>query len=206
MPRPETKPGASTPSRSPASPAATAGTALPLEKRNGASVWVPGSYDPALNLAFFGVAQTYDTGPLRNRRAEPTSTTTALYTDSTLAINPDTGKLVWYFQHQPNDQWDLDWAFERACCSCRSNGAKTLVGHRRQAGDLRRHGSRHGQVRLLDRSRPAERRHRHRSEDAAPRRSTRDWCRATARPSHRLPARGRREVVAARRRTTRRPR
>jgi PQQ-dependent dehydrogenase (methanol/ethanol family) len=85
---------------------------LPIEKRNGASVWVPGSYDRTLNLAFFGPAQTYDTGPLRNRGDEGV-TTDGLYTDSTLAINVDTGRLVWFFQHQPNDQWDLDWAFER---------------------------------------------------------------------------------------------
>jgi alcohol dehydrogenase (cytochrome c) len=31
-----------------------------------------------------------------------------------VALDPDTGKLVWYFQHQNNDQWDFDWAFERA--------------------------------------------------------------------------------------------
>jgi alcohol dehydrogenase (cytochrome c) len=85
---------------------------LAVEKRNGASVWVPGSYDPVLNLAFFGPAQTYDTGPLRNLQEGATSNA-GLYTDSTVAINPDTGKLVWFFQHQPNDQWDLDWAFER---------------------------------------------------------------------------------------------
>jgi PQQ-dependent dehydrogenase (methanol/ethanol family) len=86
---------------------------LPSEKRNGASVWVPGSYDRVLNLAFFGPAQTYDTGPLRNPTDEGTVTNDGLYTDSTLAINVDTGRLVWFFQHQPNDQWDLDWAFER---------------------------------------------------------------------------------------------
>ena len=86
---------------------------LPLEKRNGASVWVAGTYDPTLNLAFFGPAQTYDTGPLRNLVNRPGITNDGLYTDSTVAINPDTGKVVWYFQHQPNDQWDLDWAFER---------------------------------------------------------------------------------------------
>jgi alcohol dehydrogenase (cytochrome c) len=85
---------------------------LAVEKRNGASVWVAGSYDPALNLAFFGPAQTYDTGPLRDLQEGATSNA-GLYTDSTVAINPDTGKLVWFFQHQPNDQWDLDWAFER---------------------------------------------------------------------------------------------
>jgi alcohol dehydrogenase (cytochrome c) len=86
---------------------------LPIEKRNGASVWVPGSYDRVLNLAFFGPAQTYDTGPLRNRSDEANVTNDGLYTDSTLAINVDNGRLVWFFQHQPNDQWDLDWAFER---------------------------------------------------------------------------------------------
>jgi len=91
----------------------TSWNGLPIDKRNGASVWVPGSYDRVLNLAFFGPAQTYDTGPLRNRSDEGNVTNDGLYTDSTLAINVDTGRLVWYFQHQPNDQWDLDWAFER---------------------------------------------------------------------------------------------
>ena len=51
------------------------------------------------------------------RRAGPSGqpgvTNDALYTDSTVALDPDTGKLVWYFQHQNNDQWDFDWAFER---------------------------------------------------------------------------------------------
>lgn len=86
---------------------------LPIEKRSGASVYVAGSYDPSLNLAFFGTGQTYDTGPLRNLVKESGVTNDGLYTDSTIAINPDTGKLVWYFQHLPNDQWDFDWAFER---------------------------------------------------------------------------------------------
>ena len=86
---------------------------LSLEQRNGASVWTPGSYDPALNLAFFGPAQTYDTGPVRNLVNRPGVTNDGLYTDTTIALNPETGKMAWHFQHQPNDQWDLDWAFER---------------------------------------------------------------------------------------------
>ena len=86
---------------------------LPLEQRNGASVWTPGSYDPSLNLAFFGPAQTYDTGPVRVPIKKPGITNDGLYTDTTVALDPETGKLVWHFQHQPNDQWDLDWAFER---------------------------------------------------------------------------------------------
>ncbi len=86
---------------------------LPNEKRNGASVWTTGSYDPQLNLAFFGVGQTYDTGPVLHRLDKPGVSNDGLFTDCTLAFNPDTGKLVWYFQHVHNDQWDLDWAFEQ---------------------------------------------------------------------------------------------
>ena len=37
----------------------------------------------------------------------------ALYTDSTIALRPRTGELVWFYQHLANDQWDMDWAFER---------------------------------------------------------------------------------------------
>jgi len=97
----------------PGEPGGETWNGLPLEKRNGASVWTAGSYDPALNLVYFGPGQTYDTAPLLHRVNQPGITNDSLYTDSTLALNPDTGKLVWYFQHQPNDQWDLDWAFER---------------------------------------------------------------------------------------------
>jgi alcohol dehydrogenase (cytochrome c) len=86
---------------------------LALEKRNGGSVWIPGSYDPVHGLAFFAPGNTYDTGPLRNPTNQPNTTSDALYLDSTLALDPDTGRLEWYFQHQNNGQWDLDWAFER---------------------------------------------------------------------------------------------
>ncbi|HJT86573.1 MAG TPA: PQQ-binding-like beta-propeller repeat protein, partial [Bryobacteraceae bacterium] len=85
----------------------------PREKRNGGSVWTAGSYDPSTNLVYFGIAQTYDTGLLLHPVNRPGITNDGLYTDSTVALNPDTGKLVWHFQHMPNDQWDLDWAFER---------------------------------------------------------------------------------------------
>ena len=91
------------------------------EERNGASVWIAGSYDSALNLAFFGVGQTYDTALLA-KPVRPGVNTDGLYTDCTLAINPDTGKLVWYHQHLPNDQWDLDWVFERQITRMPVNG------------------------------------------------------------------------------------
>lgn len=98
---------------------------VPHIKRNGGSVWVPGSYEPATGLLYMGIAQTYDTGPYRNRAAGQNND--LLYTDSTVAFDPDTGRLVWFFQHQPNDQWDYDWAFGRLVLKAAPNGP-TLVG------------------------------------------------------------------------------
>lgn len=95
---------------------------LPLEKRNGGSVWIPGSYDPVQNLAFFAPGNTYDTGPLRTLAEQPGVTNDGLYLDSTLALNPDNGQLEWHFQHQNNGQWDLDWAFERLVAQLPVNG------------------------------------------------------------------------------------
>jgi alcohol dehydrogenase (cytochrome c) len=92
----------------------------PLADRDGASVWVAGSYDAQLNLTFWGVAQTYDTGVLAHPK--PGVNNDGLYTDCTLALNPDTGKLVWYYQHLPNDQWDFDWVFERQIVRMPVNG------------------------------------------------------------------------------------
>jgi alcohol dehydrogenase (cytochrome c) len=82
---------------------------LPLEARRHASAWMPGSYDPELNLLFWGTGVTAPV-PEKLRGAGKAD---LLYTNSTLAINPDTGKLVWYFQHLPRDNWDLDHPFER---------------------------------------------------------------------------------------------
>jgi alcohol dehydrogenase (cytochrome c) len=80
-----------------------------------------------LNLVYFGVAQTYDTGPLRIKSTQPGVSNEALYTDSTLALNPDTGKLVWHFQHVANDQWDFDWVFERTLLKLPINGVTKTV-------------------------------------------------------------------------------
>lgn len=97
----------------PGQPGGESWNGLPVEKRHGGSVWTSGSYDPELNLAFFGPGNTYDTGPLRYPSGKRGVTNDALYTETTLALDPDTGKLKWHFQHVRNDQWDLDWAFER---------------------------------------------------------------------------------------------
>jgi alcohol dehydrogenase (cytochrome c) len=100
---------------------------LPLEERSGGSVWHQGSYDAELNLVYFGTAPTYDTGPLLHPIDKEGVTNDALFTNTTLALNPDTGDLVWHYQHLANDQWDLDWAFERQIIELPFKGAMRTV-------------------------------------------------------------------------------
>lgn len=82
---------------------------LPNMFRSGADTWITGSYDPDLNLTYWGVAQAKPW--LRVARA--TNAEAALYSTSTLALNPDTGKLIWHYQHVPGETLDLDVVFER---------------------------------------------------------------------------------------------
>lgn len=108
----------------PGEPGGDSWNGLPIEKRSGASVWQQGTYDRTLNLVYFGVGQTYDTGPLMKPSGAAGTTRDALYTDSTVALNPDTGKLAWSYQHLSNDQWDLDWAFERQLATVQVGGRR----------------------------------------------------------------------------------
>ena len=82
---------------------------LPMSARRHASVWMVGSYAPELNLVFWGTGVTAPV-PEKLRRAGKAD---LLYTNSTLALDPDTGEMMWYFQHLPRDNWDLDHPFER---------------------------------------------------------------------------------------------
>jgi len=93
--------------------------------RKGGSVWTSGTYDAETGLALWGVGNTYDTGPLRDRK--PGMNNDALFTESTLAFRPRTGELVWYFQHQKNDQYDLDWVFDRIVGSLTVDGTPRRV-------------------------------------------------------------------------------
>jgi alcohol dehydrogenase (cytochrome c) len=111
----------------PGEPGGDSWNGLPLEKRSGGSVWTAGSYDVASGLAFFGPAPTYDTGPLRDPIGRRGITNDALYTNATIALDPEDGRLVWYFQHVPNDQWDFDWAFERQLVDLEVNGRERRV-------------------------------------------------------------------------------
>jgi len=71
-------------------------------KTGGASIWVTGSYDPALNLTYWG---TGNPGPDWNGDPRPGDN---LYSDSVVALDADTGKLKWYYQFSPHDEFDHD--------------------------------------------------------------------------------------------------
>ena len=81
---------------------------LPLEFRAGGDAWIPGSYDPATNLVYWGTAQAKPWA-----QAVRGTDGAALYTNSTLALDPDTGKMKWYYQHIPAETLDMDEVFER---------------------------------------------------------------------------------------------
>jgi alcohol dehydrogenase (cytochrome c) len=83
---------------------------LPMNNRAGADTWLAGSYDPDLNLTYWGVSQSKPWNFL-SRRLTPYDTT--LYANSTIALNPENGELAWHFQHAPGESFDLDEVFER---------------------------------------------------------------------------------------------
>jgi alcohol dehydrogenase (cytochrome c) len=71
-------------------------------KHGGASVWMTGSYDPDLNLTYWGIGNP---GPDWNADLRMGDN---LYTDCAVALDADTGKLKWYFQFTPHDDFDYD--------------------------------------------------------------------------------------------------
>jgi len=71
-------------------------------KRGGGSIWTTGSYDPELNLIYWGIGNP---GPDWNGDVRPGDN---LYTSSVVALDADTGKLKWHFQFTPHDEYDFD--------------------------------------------------------------------------------------------------
>jgi alcohol dehydrogenase (cytochrome c) len=83
---------------------------LPDLYRAGGEAWITGSYDPELNLTYWGTAQAKPWVPAsRGMNARDA----ALYTSSTLALDASTGELAWHFSHAPGEAFDLDAVFER---------------------------------------------------------------------------------------------
>ena len=82
----------------------------PMMFRAGGETWITGTYDPELNLTYWGTAQAKPWVPASRGM---TALDSALYTSSTLALNPDDGTLAWHFQHAPGEALDLDEVYER---------------------------------------------------------------------------------------------
>ena len=81
---------------------------VPFEERGHVGAWMVPSFDPDLNFIYIGTSVTspapkFMLGGIDNAH---------LYHNSTLALDADTGEIVWYYQHL-NDHWDLDHPFER---------------------------------------------------------------------------------------------
>ncbi len=88
----------------------------PLQNRQASTWGLPGSYDPQRRLLYWGIANPMpDHRAARHGHADGTSRSSPadLYSNSTVALDPSTGKLTWYYQHLPGDDWDLDVTHER---------------------------------------------------------------------------------------------
>jgi alcohol dehydrogenase (cytochrome c) len=93
--------------------------------RAGGDTWIPGSYDPELNLFYIGTSQAKP-WVAASRGMSPLDA--ALYTNSTLALNPQSGEIVWYYQHVPGETIDMEVGFERVLIDLGTNKLLLTVG------------------------------------------------------------------------------
>ena len=109
---------------------------VPYEERAHVGSWMVPSFDPELNLVYVGTSVTspapkFMLGGVDNKH---------LYHNSTLALDADTGEIVWYYQHL-NDSWDLDHPFERLLVDTAvapDASEVTWINPRIQPGETRR--------------------------------------------------------------------
>ena len=109
---------------------------VPYEDRRHVGAWMVPSFDPELNLVYVGTSVTspapkFMLGGVENKH---------LYHNSTLALDADTGEIVWYYQHL-NDHWDLDHPFERLLVDTAvtpDSGAVSWINPRLLPGERRR--------------------------------------------------------------------
>ena len=95
-------------------------------KTGGGAAWFIGSYDPQLNLVYYGASNAAPWGGgVRGPDSSEYGQYTNLYTASTLALDADTGKIVWHYQTTPYDVWDYDGVNELVLVDASVEGQKT---------------------------------------------------------------------------------
>jgi alcohol dehydrogenase (cytochrome c) len=105
-------------------------------KKGGGTTWMTGSYDPELNLVYWG---TGNAGPW-NPHVRPGD---SLYAASVIAIRPRTGEIAWHFQWTPGDMYDYDGVNENVLADLTIDG---------QARKVLLHADRNGHLYVLDRT------------------------------------------------------
>jgi len=86
----------------PGTPEARSWPTVEAMMHGGGMTWGSSTYDPELNLLYFGTGNPQPVINGRRRQGDN------LFTESIVALNPDTGRLVWYFQSSPHDTHDWD--------------------------------------------------------------------------------------------------
>lgn len=100
----------------PGSEAAESWGDVPLEGRIASSWGLPGSYDPERRMVYWGVSNPKPYTRLsRHGSADaiPQGAPGDLYSNTTVALDIDTGEVIWHYQHVPGDDWDADHLHER---------------------------------------------------------------------------------------------
>jgi PQQ-dependent dehydrogenase (methanol/ethanol family) len=97
-------------------------------KLGGAVAWFIGSYDPKLNLVYYGTSNPSPwTAAVRGNDSSDIGKFSNLYSASVIALNPDTGNIQWHYQFTPHDAWDYDGVNELVFADLPFDGKKVPV-------------------------------------------------------------------------------
>jgi PQQ-dependent dehydrogenase (methanol/ethanol family) len=92
-------------------------------KHGGAAAWLVGSYDPKLNLIYYGTSNPGPWEATARSSDQPHDKFSNLYSSSVVALNPDNGRIAWHIQYTPDDAWDYDGVNESVLADLMLEGA-----------------------------------------------------------------------------------
>src|SRR4030081_1339616 len=118
------------PPAAPGEPGGDTWADMPVEQRAAGPWGLPGSYDPKRKVLYWGIANPNPYTRLTRHGSPDAVSQTApadLYSNSTVALDVTTGKLIWYYQELTGDDWDADHNHERILVHMRVNPDPKLV-------------------------------------------------------------------------------